>query len=184
MNSIDYESFCCSSADAKENKITPVKAAKQALELIKKYSQHFEQDAYGKLIRFDLKELILGEPLGEGSYNIVYEIRSIKIQHFIEDDKNLESFSDSMLCDHCELQKRKLFMASKCLRSENYARYAMKYLKSETMNANFFRYQQGAVDIVRETAILSSLSHPNIIKLRGLSSNCISGYVINPAKEI
>lgn len=179
MKPLHHGSFCHSSATSiTESSITPVNAASQALRLMGKYSQHFDPKKFEEIIKFDRKELVIGKILGEGSYNVVHEIRSIQVQKQIEHDSNSENSDDLIQIQRCG----KLFMASNCLRVDdgvNNARYAIKYLKADTMKKNFYRYQQGVVDIVREAAILSSLSHPNIIKLRALSSNGTDGFA-NP----
>jgi len=164
MKTHNNDSCSCSFVDLQKKGITPVKASNRALKLMKQYSQNFDNEKYNKIARFDLKELSLGKKLGEGAYNVVHEIRSIKLLNY---------GGNSRESDDCE---NKSCMACKCLRGNNNSRYAIKYLKPETMKKNFYRYQQGVVDIVREAAILSSLSHPNIVKLRGLSRNGTAGF--------
>jgi serine/threonine protein kinase len=58
---------------------------------------------------------------------------------------------------------------------------AMKCLRPQA-RSNFEHFLVGVEDLVRETAILASLDHPNIIKLHGRAGDCFSklsdGYFI------
>jgi len=175
-----------------------VKSAIKSLELIERYSHIFKFKKYDSLPTFSKRELIVGKLLGAGSYSSVYEISSIRVDSNGAKDAKQEASSsldskDREEQDYCHSKQNKKFIAQHCRRSDiknndnntsnkkdGDARYAIKFLKPETMS-HPIHYQRGAVDIAREGAILSSLSHPNIIKLRGLSSPGLTGFeVIKP----
>uniref|UniRef100_A0A7S4S4H4 Protein kinase domain-containing protein n=2 Tax=Ditylum brightwellii TaxID=49249 RepID=A0A7S4S4H4_9STRA len=61
------------------------------------------------------------------------------------------------------------FMKDHCLRN-NMARYAIKRLRPEvTHSKNEDHMEDAAIDLACEAAFLASLTHPNIIKMRGTS---------------
>jgi serine/threonine protein kinase len=70
-----------------------------------------------------------------------------------------------------ETESRK-FIADHCRRARGDARYAVKTLNPEII-ANHERLYQGLADMATETRVLSSIEHPNIIKLRGVASGTI-----------
>eukprot|EP00592_Proboscia_alata_P012394 CAMPEP_0194390256 /NCGR_PEP_ID=MMETSP0174-20130528/108927_1 /TAXON_ID=216777 /ORGANISM="Proboscia alata, Strain PI-D3" /LENGTH=576 /DNA_ID=CAMNT_0039183409 /DNA_START=102 /DNA_END=1832 /DNA_ORIENTATION=- len=86
-------------------------------------------------------------------------------------NENNLSYSDGISL----IDRDRYFIASTCLRnpiSRNNlnsveARYAVKKLSKKTMN-NLKKLKVGVIDLCIEARFLASLSHPNIIKLRGL----------------
>lgn len=169
-----------------------VNSVMKSLDLVQKYSATFKERKYNALPKFHKSELTLGKMLGEGSYSSVFEIKSIQLSEIEDENTKKIPFSASTLPitdDDDDYNQDKVFIATHCLRlhdttSTNHefnskkhgdSRYAIKFLKSEIMNKQL-NYQRGAIDIAREGAILSSLSHPNIIRLRGLSSDGPTGF--------
>ena len=63
----------------------------------------------------------------------------------------------------------RLFIAEHCIRTGGDARYAVKFLSPEVI-ANPAMYIQGITDMAVETRFLSSIEHPNIVKMRATSS--------------
>lgn len=66
-----------------------------------------------------------------------------------------------------EIKNARLLLSLHYQRSDGGYRYAIKYLKSNVKSSPE-QYLIGTVDLVIEGMFLASLSHPNIIKLRGL----------------
>lgn len=61
------------------------------------------------------------------------------------------------------------FMTKHSLRSDGRSRYAIKVLRPEILEDPTKLYYQGIMDINSETRLLSSVQHPNIIKLRAIA---------------
>ena len=76
------------------------------------------------------------------------------------------------------LQEGRRFMKRHCLRENKQkkqgttARYAVKVLRPNVIEDVTKLYFQGIMDLNTETKLLSSLQHPNIVKLRGISYGC------------
>merc|ERR1712151_724505 len=167
-----------------------VNSVMKSLALLQKYSATFKERKYHSLPKFHKSELTLGKMLGEGSYSSVFEIQAIKLSE--DEDTTRMAFSAPtfpITDDEGKQEQNKIFIATHCLRphdttsiSQKFnsakhgdARYAIKFLKGDIMSKQF-SYQRGAIDIAREGAMLSSLSHPNIVRLRGLSSDGPTGF--------
>ena len=71
------------------------------------------------------------------------------------------------------LQEGRRFMKQHCLRENKQkkqaARYAIKVLRPNVIDDVTKLYFQGIMDLNTETKLLSSLQHPNVVKLRGIS---------------
>ena len=65
------------------------------------------------------------------------------------------------------MQSRK-FIAKHCIHNDGDARYAVKRLSPEIVD-DHMRLFQGIADLATETRFLSSLEHPNIMKLRAIA---------------
>lgn len=100
---------------------------------------------------FDIEELVLGKMLRSGGFSDVYEIKSFKQ----DAKKNAREF----------LSKR-----ARRERSGD-ARYAVKFLQEKWLRDRK-GFQIAATDLATEADILSSISHPNILKIRGTQNNC------------
>lgn len=66
-----------------------------------------------------------------------------------------------------EIKNARLLLSLHYQRSDGGYRYAIKHLKSNVISTPE-KYLIGTIDLVMEGMFLASLSHPNIIKLRGL----------------
>ena len=171
-----------------------VNSVMKSLALLKSYSTIYKEKQYDALPKFCKRELTLGKMLGEGSYSSVYEIKSIQVTDMEKIARGLNSSislsaitllkDDEDADTDYNMEQSKLFISAHCRRPKDKnksdkkhgdARYAVKFLKPEVMKRQF-SYQRGAVDIAREGAILASLAHPNIVKLRGLSSEGPQGF--------
>lgn len=114
---------------------------------------------------FEKKELGMGKLLGKGGFGTVMEIRSFTVTASAKSKaakpKNGEVEIGGM--------ENKKFIAEHCIREGGDARYAVKFLSPEVIQ-DTARYVQGICDMAIEVRFLSDLEHPNIVKLRAVST--------------
>lgn len=124
---------------------------------------------------FHREEISLGPLLGSGEYSDVYEVTSF------------QSPGDG--AQHSALSARERNSRAQMKNDETYrhgqtkhSRYALKHLKEDYLQKhNPESYAQAAGDLAAEAEFLSSLCHPHIIKLRGLTYSGSSGFGQGPA---
>jgi serine/threonine protein kinase len=100
----------------------------------------------------------LGDKLGKGGFNSVYELDKIEL-----DESN-----------PCSSEQRRLRFAV----STKVAKYAVKFLNESAM-ANSNEFCNGAADLLLEAKYLSALAshpHPNVISLHGVAAAGASGF--------
>lgn len=138
------------------------------------------------LVQF--KELEIGEFLGKGSFSNVHEITKVTscrittgVEHTVkfagdtpnvsEEDANRNRLTINTLAttvsDPRELLTNHYQREDEADENGGTYRYAIKFLKEEIRSAPQ-KYAIGTADLVVEGMFLASLSHPNIIKVRGL----------------
>lgn len=120
--------------------------------------------------RFERCEIKLGQMLGSGGFNDVYEISSIDLVEDLSMAENAKKISSPLQSEHRAFVSKHVFRES----SQN-CRYAVKFLSMETIG-DPHRFCTGAADLVVEAKFLASISHPNIIKLRGMAAAGTSGF--------
>ena len=114
-------------------------------------SGHSPMDA---IAPFRRDEIILGRKVGVGSFSLVYDIQ----------DFNL-SGDQSAIYTEDQVKKREAIAKS----VKNGTKYVMKCLKEKLEDSDDGDLFPCAVqDIIHETEMLATLSHPNIIKLHGV----------------
>jgi len=136
------------------------------------------------LVKFSHIEV--GQLLGKGSFSNVYEITKISSTlpgaTSDEDDCPEElrnvTYMDKVadngdLRDHLSKNYER--------RSSKTFRYAIKFLKDDILS-NPNSYAVGTVDLVIEGMFLASLTHPNIIKVRGLPEGGVNSLLQPNAK--
>lgn len=125
--------------------------------------------------KFARNEIRLGNMLGKGGFGTVYEVLGFDIDHQPQMKRTSsirrlfgakKTEPDAELL-RGEMQSRK-FIAKHCIRNGGDARYAVKQLSSNIVS-NHIRLFQGIADLATETRIMSSLAHPNIMKLRAIA---------------
>ena len=119
------------------------------------------------------KELECGKVLGVGTFGVVCEITHITLvdgedppTQKIEEDYFSESFGiigEEAYDDSDATTARKL-IARRCMRNGQ-ARYAAKRVRGDLEE---FLEARGRIDLAIEVKFLHALSHPNIIKMRGV----------------
>jgi serine/threonine protein kinase len=117
---------------------------------------------------FDIKEFVLGKRLGKGAFSDVDEIRAMVLfqTNTARKPRQPPRHSDSMAMNDKE---SRLFIAEHCTRASGDSRYALKLLKRD-VRKDKERFMSGLCDLAMEVRFLSGLTHPNIIKLRAVSS--------------
>lgn len=147
----------------------------------KKYAEKTVKEMYAKshikensstFPKFAKDELHLGKVLGKGGFGTVYEVRGfeagkrVPTKMFVS-SRNVVAGADDEEVTKGEMESRK-FIADHCLRNNNDARYAVKFLSPNVTDdpPNFI---QGIIDMAIETRVLSDTEHPNIVKLRALA---------------
>ena len=106
---------------------------------------------------FRRDEIILGRRVGAGSFSFVYDIQ----------DFNLSGDQSDVYTEE-HIKKREAIAKS----LKNGTKYVMKCLKEkleDSVDGDLFPC--AAQDIIQETEMLATLSHPNIIKLHGVAAS-------------
>jgi serine/threonine protein kinase len=166
----DYIDFYGLEEISKKNKreyeTLPISVSRIIVESAEKELRDLRLNADGsKLAKFSYEELEIGPLLGSGGFSSVYEIVNINPKKSGEsnlciEESNLRQAMIEYFFDNCSLLRSPL--AIKMLR------------KKHVDNPN--KFANGAIDLTLEAAYLSSLDHPNILKLRGISKEGIEGY--------
>ena len=111
---------------------------------------------------FDRQEILpyIGDLLGKGGFNSVYEIERIHLKDTDEDD------DDDVIFDE-QVQHKKLMI------QKNVSKMAIKYLSSDAYNS-IEDACNGSADLYMEAQYLTALTqnhpHPNIIQIHGISN--------------
>jgi len=132
-----------------------------------------------KLPKFKLEEITKGPLLGTGGVGMVYEVSQFDISLgeslSAKDLERTESPSlydqEIVACHQSAIEGRK-FITEHCHRRHketDEARYAIKTLRSD-ISSDQMDLCQALADLNVETRILSSIDHPNIIKLRAIGT--------------
>ena len=137
-----------------------------------------------RLPTFHFEELTLDKILGYGSFCEVYEVYSMKVLHKSQDgykiarrsliEEEMCSDTDSIASlnsfEEKQFHYEKSFIAKNCIRrSTGDARFAIKFLSPDVVQDKSMCVI-GAADLATEVMILTNLSHPNIIQIRGISA--------------
>eukprot|EP00980_Cylindrotheca_fusiformis_P018710 scaffold6231_cov108-Cylindrotheca_fusiformis.AAC.6 len=128
-------------------------------------SKVIQSETLAEIPRFASIEIQMGLVLGSGNFACVYEVRGFFIQ---QQQQHQEEADDDDYEDDEEVESRN-FIAKYCYRSNGDARYAVKRLKRSVVKESSLSFLNGMDDLATETLFLSSLEHPNIIKLRGMA---------------
>ncbi|CAJ1934965.1 unnamed protein product [Cylindrotheca closterium] len=124
------------------------------------------QENVAEIPRFLKKEIAEGLILGNGGFATVYSVKGFSLtSEEGKEVKNSAGLDDSV--DNEEIESRN-FIARHCHRNNGDARYAIKRLAKTTVG-DVHKFLHGMTDLANETLFLSSIQHPNIIKLRGIS---------------
>jgi len=144
------------------------------------------------LVNFD--EISIGQFLGKGSFSNVHEICKVHCIGMDDIDENDDDGDDDDDEDQNSWNGDERFTQElhKAAADKDDARriltmhhrrtvcgtfrYAVKFLKEE-VRSKPIKYATGTIDLVMEGMFLASLSHPNIIKVRGLPEGGVKSLV-------
>lgn len=116
---------------------------------------------------FDIDEVVRGKRLGTGGFSHVDAIDDFAIDAFNEDRNDQFSMAEQETRQHF----------AKTAKTENGTpRYAIKIIQPSMMNDEH-DFRMAAGGLANEVDILSTLDHPNIIKLRGHPPDGVRAYV-------
>lgn len=113
-------------------------------------------------------EIRLGGILGKGGFCTVSEIKRITLNGMLNHEQQFSAEDDVQY----RFQDR-LFMAKNYLRKKNGrndTRYAIKTI-SENLLHDPERFVAGVIDLAVETKFLAIIRHPNVIKMRAVSTS-------------
>jgi len=155
-----------------------LRRAKEVVQEKSKASTIFDTDAEKAQPRFKRSELGLGRVLGRGGFCIVNEVKIFNLEANSPLDQKVE---DTQVHDEEEdeygelrydggvLVQDRNFMVRRCLRQGQHARYAIKTLSEECLT-DPERFVGGVIDLAVESRFLAVIRHPNIIKMRAVST--------------
>lgn len=126
-----------------------------------------------------MEELTIGQWLGKGSFSNVHEISKITLSDEItikQTEEGTNIARNILSSNYLRNNKKAQYEEEDGGRSN--CRYAVKFLKKE-LRENHKKYAVGTTDLVVEGLFLASLTHPNIIKVRGLPDGGVHSMVEN-----
>ena len=135
----------------------------------------FWQNKYPKL---SIDEIEMGETLGKGSFGIAYECKvafgaryfgntkTLSSRSIMTDCTDLDSSDDDDMSQHddCSLISNHCQRGGEQDGEEGSARYAIKMLHKDAVE-NPEMLIRGSIDMAVEARILSSIDHPNVVKI-------------------
>jgi serine/threonine protein kinase len=124
----------------------------------------FESKANG-LAKFELSEIVVGRILGSGGFSNVFEISALT-----PNGKRGRTYSSME-----RMLREALVRDCQTKSSRKLTPYAIKHLRRRLIEKPN-RFANGAIDLVLEATFLSSLDHPNILKIHGHSTESLESY--------
>lgn len=118
------------------------KTASRAAKHMSKHSKIVNPSMEKCIPRFEREEVILGEVLGSGGFNDVYEVKSIRLVEDLAFAEHAKKISSPLQAEHRSFVAKHVFRES----SQN-CRYAIKFLSVETIE-DPSRFCTGAADLV------------------------------------
>jgi serine/threonine protein kinase len=118
------------------------KSASRAAKHMSKHSRIVNPSLEKCIPRFERSEVILGQFLGSGGFNDVYEVKKISLVSNLEDAEHAQKIASPLQQEHRGFIAKHVFRES----SQN-CRYAMKFLSMDTIG-DPGRFCTGAADLV------------------------------------
>jgi len=161
--------------ESQSNRQTPAlprdvcqKAAKYAVKVCHEASSYSKLDGSSDSIAlFEREEIVVGDLLGSGGFNNVFEVTSVQLNEGGGRHVKLTS-----------TQTQELARKSVAKRGKNPEALAVKFLNEHAM-ANSEDYCNGAADLLLEARYLSLLAgypHPHLIRLHGIAAAGANGF--------
>lgn len=140
-------------------------------------SKFMKPGAQRNIPKFATQEVVVGELLGSGGYNLIFALDAISLRDDSERRENdgpvVVPTRRSTPADNEQLQRLAFAtMANHGKQSSNH-QYVVKFLDPDLQQK---RLKSGALDLVKEAKMLSNLQHENIISLRGLAEEKGAGF--------
>jgi hypothetical protein len=137
------------------------KAASRAAKHMSKHSRIVNPSLEKCIPRFERDEVVLGEFLGSGGFNDVYEVKKINLVENLEEAEHAKKIASPLQQEHRAFISKHVFRES----SQN-CRYGMKFLSMDTIS-DPSRFCTGAADLVvvrSDLAVgLSGLCVPSLL---------------------
>ena len=146
------------------------KAASRAAKHMTKHSAIVDPKLEKTIPRFESSEMVIGKHLGSGGFNNVFELDAIDLLPDPKSAPNARKIGSELQQQHRSFVARHVYRES-----SGSKRYAVKFLSPETVRDED-RFCTGAADLVVEAKFLASLSHPHIVRLRGMAAAGTSGF--------
>lgn len=121
--------------------------------------------------RFDANEITYGSELGRGGFCTVFKIRKVALigETVLPPTKHNDDDSDDGEYSRPDIRLQdRQFIATRYIRAGKGARYAVKTMIKNMVEPT--RFLGGVMDLAIETRFLAVIRHPNIIKMRAVSS--------------
>lgn len=127
-----------------------------------------------------MDEISIGQWLGKGSFSNVHEISKIELKDDVTEMQSEEGtkVARNLLASNYLRRDTAAVSCADADKERSTCRYAVKFLKKE-LRENSKKYAVGTSDLVVEGLFLASLTHPNIIKVRGLPAGGVHSMVNN-----
>lgn len=116
-------------------------------------------------------EITYGSELGRGGFCTVFEIRKVALigETVLPPTKHNDDDSDDGEYSRPDIRLQdRQFIATRYIRAGKGARYAVKTMIKNMVEPT--RFLGGVMDLAIETRFLAVIRHPNIIKMRAVSS--------------
>ena len=118
------------------------KTASRAAKHMSKHSKIVNPSMEKCIPRFEREEVVLGDVLGSGGFNDVFEVKSINLVEDLSQATHAKKISSPLQAEHRSFVAKHVFRES----SQN-CRYAVKFLSVETIE-DPNRFCTGAADLV------------------------------------
>ena len=143
-----------------------------------------DNDRARMIAPFDFEEIMLGNLIGTGGFSSVFEIASFQPRRDLSENMSThERNSREYLADDVfgptTGSSDTLYPKRKDkgkVQERRVPRYAIKHLRIGLIKEPD-RFERAALDLVLEAQLLLAMDHPNIISLRGWSSQGVDGFL-------
>eukprot|EP00567_Pseudictyota_dubia_P006062 CAMPEP_0197455004 /NCGR_PEP_ID=MMETSP1175-20131217/39600_1 /TAXON_ID=1003142 /ORGANISM="Triceratium dubium, Strain CCMP147" /LENGTH=403 /DNA_ID=CAMNT_0042988739 /DNA_START=104 /DNA_END=1315 /DNA_ORIENTATION=+ len=112
---------------------------------------HGDKQCGRRVKEIDRRDLLVGKLLGKGSFNHIFEVKEVRRESLLDGVETKD-------CDHSP-------------GSEQGTKLVVKYLRP-SLRKDRVKFCAAAADLALEAKILSSIKHPNIIRLHGVTQGC------------
>lgn len=140
-------------------------------------SKFMKPGAQQNIPKFATQEVVVGELLGSGGYNLIFALDAISLRDEGEKRENdgpvVIHSRRSTPADNEQLQRLAFATMVNHGKQSSDHQYVVKFLEP---NLHEKRLRGGALDLVKEAKMLSNLQHDNIIALRGLAEERGAGF--------